>query len=130
MYVAVTREIKVSVEPCFLDDESAPDEGYFFWAYTVEIENRGEETVQLRSRYWRITDASGKVHEVHGIGVVGVEPVLEPGGSFRYTSGAPLKTPSGFMSGSYQMETGNGEQFNVDIPVFSLDSPHDSRSIN
>ena len=130
MYVAVTRDIKVSVEPCFLDDESVPDEGYFFWAYTVEIENHGEETVQLRSRYWRITDAIGRVHEVHGTGVVGVEPVLEPGGTFRYTSGAPLKTPSGFMSGSYQMENGNGEQFNVDIPIFSLDSPHDSRSIN
>ena len=87
---------------------SSPHEGRYVWAYTVDIRNEGGETVQLRSRYWRITDASGRTEEVRGRGVVGQTPVVEPGGSFRYTSSCPLPTPSGIMVGSYQMTTGSG----------------------
>jgi ApaG protein len=130
MYRATTHDIRVSVEPQFLEERSAPDDGRFFWAYTVEIENRGERTVQLRSRFWRITDGSGRVEEVRGAGVVGEEPVLAPGQAFTYTSGCPLRTPSGIMMGWYQMESDAGELFNVDIPAFSLDSPHERRPMN
>src|SRR5215468_9547407 len=97
MYRAVTRKIEVTVKPRFLADRSAPDKGQFFWAYTIEISNNGPHTVQLKTRYWHITDAFGRVQEVRGAGVVGEEPVLEPGASFEYTSGVPLPTPSGFM---------------------------------
>ena len=130
MYEAVTRGIRVRVTPHFLEEESAPDEERYFWAYTIDLLNEGSETVQLRSRHWRITDAKGRTEEVRGPGVVGQTPVLEPGGSFRYTSGCPLTTPSGIMVGSYQMTTEAGELFNVTIPAFSLDSPHAKRSLN
>ena len=125
MYERDTRGVLVRVTPKFLEEESDPDEPRFVWAYTVEIENHGVDTVQLRSRYWRITDAIGKVQEVRGKGVVGEQPKLAPGETYRYTSGAPLTTPSGLMSGAYQMETARGEEFDADIPTFSLDSPHD-----
>jgi ApaG protein len=130
MYEAVTRGIRVRVAPQYLEDESAPESGRFFWAYTIDISNEGSETVQLRSRHWRITDAVGRTEEVRGPGVVGETPVLEPGASFRYTSGCPLETPSGIMVGTYQMTTEKGESFNVAIPAFSLDSPHTRRSMN
>jgi ApaG protein len=96
----------------------------------VHIENQGGETVQLRSRHWRITDSLGRVQEVRGAGVVGEQPVLKPGETFEYTSGTPLPTPSGIMSGTYQMETPAGERFDVAIPAFSLDSPHQTARIN
>ena len=124
MYETITRYIRVAVEPQFLADQSDPAQNRFVWAYRVVISNRGGITVQLRSRYWRITDAAGRVQEVRGDGVVGKQPVLAPGESFEYTSGTPLPTPSGFMSGAYQMQTGEGERFDVEIPAFSLDSPH------
>jgi ApaG protein len=130
MYEAVTRGIRVRATPKFLEEESSPDEGKFFWAYTIEISNEGEETVQLCSRHWRITDSDGRNDEVRGPGVVGKMPVLKPGESFRYTSGCPLETPSGIMVGTYSMTTDTGEQFNVNIPAFSLDSPHAKRSLN
>lgn len=130
MYQKTTRQISVSVQPIFLDEQSSPDENYFVWAYNVRIENKGEETVQLRSRYWRITDARGRVQEVRGPGVVGEQPVLGPGDSFEYTSASPLPTPSGFMVGTYQMVSGGGESFDVAIPAFSLDSPHEARRLN
>jgi len=130
MYETTSHEIRVSVEPAYVIEHSSPSEGYFFWSYTVEIANLGEQTVQLKSRYWRITDANGAVQEVRGAGVVGEEPVIEPGDSFRYTSGAPLTTSSGIMTGCYQMETPSGESFNVDIPVFSLDSPFEPQTVN
>jgi ApaG protein len=130
MYEAVTRGIRVRVTPQFLEEESAPDEERYFWAYTIDLLNEGSETVQLRSRHWRITDGKGRTEEVRGPGVVGQTPVLQPGGSFRYTSGCPLTTPSGIMVGSYQMTTEAGELFNVTIPAFSLDSPHAKRSLN
>ena len=130
MYRAVTRDIEVTVSPRFLSDRSAPDKGQFFWAYTIEISNNGGETVQLKTRYWHITDAMGRVQEVRGAGVVGEEPVLKPGENFEYTSGVPLPTPSGFMTGTYGMVTAAGETFDIDIPAFSLDTPQRERTIN
>jgi ApaG protein len=129
-YVAVTRGIRVSVLPQYLTDESDPDDGRYFWAYTIDIENEGRETVKLRSRIWRITDETGKVEEVRGPGVVGQTPTLKPGESFRYTSGCPLPTPSGIMVGSFQMTTEDGEMFDVAVPAFSLDSPEARRVVN
>ena len=130
MYDSVTRSIKVTVEPIYLDDQSSPDDNYFVWAYTVQIENEGEEVVQLKTRHWRITDAKGHTEEVRGAGVVGEQPVLEPGDCFEYTSGTPLKTASGIMVGSYQMQNESGELFDVDIPAFSLDCPHTDRRVH
>jgi ApaG protein len=130
MYEAVTHGIRVRVTPQYLEEESAPDESRYVWAYTIDILNEGSETVQLRTRHWRITDATGRTEEVRGPGVVGKTPVLEPGESFRYTSGCPLSTPSGIMVGSYQMSTEDGGRIEVAIPAFSLDSPHTMRSVN
>ena len=130
MYTRMTRSIEVSINPVYLDDQSEPDDDHFVWAYRVRIENKGAETVQLLNRYWRITDALGRTQEVRGAGVVGERPVLDPGQSYEYTSGTPLSTPSGIMDGSYQMETPGGETFDVVIPPFSLDSPHQRRSLN
>ena len=130
MYNAVTRQISVTVTPYFIEDQSDPEDNHFVWAYQVNIENTGSETVQLKSRYWHITDASGQVTEVRGDGVVGEQPVLRPGESFEYTSGTPLSTPSGIMVGRYQMETKGGEGFEIDIPAFSLDSPYQRTSLN
>ena len=124
MYSEITREIRVTVRPFFLEDQSSPDEMHFVWAYHVRIENQGPQTVQLRNRYWRITDSMGRIQEVRGAGVVGEQPVLRPGEAFEYTSGTPLTTPSGIMVGTYQMESESGERFDVNIPAFSLDSPH------
>ncbi|MEX0752917.1 MAG: Co2+/Mg2+ efflux protein ApaG [Xanthobacteraceae bacterium] len=130
MYRAVTRNIEVMVKPRFLPERSSPDNGYFFWAYTIEITNFGPDAVQLRTRHWRITDAFGRLQEVKGAGVVGEEPVLKSGQSFEYTSGVPLPTPSGFMAGSYGMETEAGERFDIEIPAFSLDCSYAERTIN
>lgn len=130
MYSAVTRSIKVTVKPVYLEDQSSPGDNHYVWAYQVRIENQGDDTVQLRSRYWHITDSLGRVQEVRGAGVVGEQPVLKPGDSFEYTSGTPLPTPSGIMTGTYQMETPSGERFDVSVPAFSLDSPHQTVRIN
>ena len=129
-YRAVTRQIEVKVVPRFLPDRSSPENGYFFWAYTITLTNLGRETVQLKTRHWRITDAQGRLQEVRGAGVVGEEPVLKPGQNFEYTSGVPLPTSSGFMAGSYGMVTAGGEKFDIDIPAFSLDTPQRERTIN
>jgi ApaG protein len=130
MYRAVTRGIEVVVTPRFVADRSSPDDNYFFWAYTISIVNRGDETVQLKTRHWRITDANGRRQEVRGAGVVGEEPVLKAGEQFEYTSGVPLQTPSGFMVGSYGMVSASGEHFDIDIPAFSLDSTEIKRTLN
>jgi ApaG protein len=130
MYRAVTREIEVTVTPRFMSERSSPDSGYYFWAYTISLINHGPETVQLKTRHWRITDATGKLQEVKGAGVVGEQPVLRPGDSYEYTSGVPLPTPSGFMTGSYGMVTEAGETFDISIPTFSLDSSESGRTIN
>lgn len=129
MYTDITRSIQVTVEPIYLDDESAPDEDHYVWAYHVRIENRGREIVQIRSRHWRITDSFGRTQEVRGAGVVGEKPVLHPGDSFEYTSGTPLTTPSGIMVGSYRMVNADGEGFDVAIPAFSLDSPYQEKRL-
>lgn len=130
MYRAVTRKIEVTVEPRFMSERSSPGNGYYFWAYTIEITNLGDETVQLKTRHWRITDELGRLQEVKGPGVVGEEPVLKPGGSFEYTSGVPLPTPSGFMVGTYGMISATGEHFDIEIPAFSLDSSDGARTLN
>jgi len=129
-YRTVTRQIEVKASPTFLADRSSPENGYFFWAYTITLTNHGQDTVQLKTRHWRITDAHGRLQEVKGPGVVGEEPVLKPGESFEYTSGVPLPTPSGFMVGSYGMVTAAGEHFDIEIPAFSLDSSYAERTIN
>jgi ApaG protein len=130
MYRTVTRDIEVTVTPRFLPERSSPDSAYYFWAYTIVLTNLGGETVQLKTRHWRITDAAGKLQEVKGAGVVGEQPVLRPGESFKYTSGVPLPTASGFMTGSYGMVTIDGEPFEIAIPAFSLDSSESGRTIN
>ncbi|MCB2102758.1 MAG: Co2+/Mg2+ efflux protein ApaG [Rhodobacterales bacterium] len=129
-YKATTRDITVTVEPFFLEDQSAPEDSHFVWAYHVRIENHGDDTVQLLTRHWRITDSMGNVQEVQGDGVVGEQPVLDPGDAFEYTSGTPLNTPSGIMVGTYQMVSDTGHRFDVNIPAFSLDSPHQRMQIH
>ena len=129
-YEAITRGIRIRVEPRYMEEQSSPEDSHFVWSYTVEISNDGTETVQLKSRIWRITDALGRTEEVRGPGVVGQTPVIAPGKSFHYTSGCPLKTPQGIMVGSYQMTDEAGELFDVAIPAFSLDSPYTRRSMN
>jgi ApaG protein len=130
MYRAVTRNIEVQVTPRFVADRSSPDNNYFFWAYTIAITNHGRETVQLKTRHWRITDAHGRLQEVRGAGVVGEEPMLKAGESYEYTSGVPLQTPSGIMVGTYGMVSAAGERFDIDIPAFSLDCSDGKRTIN
>ncbi len=117
------------VKPQFLEDQSEPTENHFVWAYHVRIENNGERTVQLLNRHWTITDAFGRIQEVRGPGVVGEQPVLAPGESFEYTSGTPLGTPSGIMSGTYEMAD-DDDLFEVVIPAFSLDSPYQQSQIH
>ncbi|MEQ8229996.1 MAG: Co2+/Mg2+ efflux protein ApaG [Rhodospirillales bacterium] len=129
-YSQTTRDICVSVLPQYLPDQSVPEDHRYVWAYTVRIENQGAETVQLINRYWRITDAQGTSHEVRGEGVIGEQPILAPGEAFEYTSGTPLATPSGMMMGSYEMETQTGDYFDVAVPAFSLDSPHERINLN
>ncbi len=128
-YRAVTRDIEVIVTPSYLEHESSPRSGRWFWAYEVAIVNRGDEAVKLQARYWRITDANGQVQEVRGEGVVGKQPVIRPGETFNYTSGCPLGTPEGIMVGQYFMVSASGETFAVDIPAFSLDGPREGRRV-
>jgi len=130
MYDETTQSIRVSVKPIYLEDQSAPDEDHFVWAYQVRIENLGEETVQLINRYWQITDSLGRVQEVRAPGVVGEQPTLRPGEAFEYTSGTPLPTPSGIMVGAYEMKGLDGRHFDVAVPAFSLDSPHQPVRLN
>ncbi|MBV8792427.1 MAG: Co2+/Mg2+ efflux protein ApaG [Pseudolabrys sp.] len=130
MYRAVTRQIEVTAKPRYVAERSSPGNGYYFWAYTIDIRNGGPDIVQLKTRHWQITDANGRRQEVKGAGVVGEEPVLKPGESYEYTSGVPLQTSSGFMHGSYGMVTDKGEQFDIAIPAFSLDTSDVERIIN
>ncbi len=130
MYERTTHGVKITVTPEFLEDQSEPEEHRYVWAYTVRIANEREDAISLITREWRITDALGRTQIVRGDGVVGEQPRLQPGSAFEYTSGAPLQTPSGVMSGEYGMETEEGEPFAAEIPAFSLDSPHEIRSLN
>ncbi|ARJ64959.1 Protein ApaG [Magnetospirillum sp. XM-1] len=130
MYSQTTRDIEVTVKPFYLDDQSSPGDNHFVWAYRVRIVNKGSRTVQLMRRHWVITDAIGRVQEVKGPGVVGEQPVLRPGDAYEYTSGTPLPTPSGIMVGTYEMEDEDGSAFDIAIPAFSLDSPHEKPRLN
>lgn len=130
MYRALTRDIEVTVEPYFLEEQSDPDDSRYVWGYRIVIANHSDATVRLMARYWNITDQNGLVDEVSGPGVVGEQPVLGPGDTYEYSSGCPLDTPSGVMFGHYQMETTTGEAFDVAIPAFSLDAPGQSRTLN
>ncbi|TPW25963.1 Co2+/Mg2+ efflux protein ApaG [Pararhizobium mangrovi] len=130
MYRAVTRSIAIEVEPFFLAEQSEPDEHRYVWAYRVKITNGSDNTVQLVSRRWHIIDEAGRAERVEGNGVVGKQPVLEPGESYEYTSGCPLETPSGMMRGQYTMRIKGGETFAVEIPAFSLDLPGRTPTLN
>jgi len=130
MYQQRTRSIHISVEPFYVDDQSSPASNRFVFGYRVQIDNQGDEAVQLMSRYWQITDSLGRTMEVEGAGVVGEQPLIEPGDRFEYTSGTPLNTPSGVMTGRYQMVTASGEAFDADIPAFSLDAPGSRMRMN
>ena len=130
MYQKETRAIHISVKPFYLEEQSEPDDSQYVFAYHVRIENTGQEVVQLLNRYWQITDGIGRIQEVRGPGVVGEQPVLRPGEAFEYTSGCPLNTSTGIMVGTYEMETLDGERFDVDIPAFSLDAPDAPAQLN
>jgi ApaG protein len=130
MYQKETQAIEVTVKPFYLEEQSEPEQNHYVFAYHVRIQNNGGDTVQLMNRHWQITDGFGRMQEVRGPGVVGEQPVLSPGEAFEYTSGCPLNTPSGIMVGSYEMETAEGQRFNVDIPAFSLDSPDQTVQLN
>jgi ApaG protein len=121
---AVTNNVRVEVESKYAPDQSQPFEDHWFFLYTVRITNEGDDTVQLLSRHWIITDSSGHIEEVRGPGVVGEQPVLAPGESFQYTSGCPLRTSAGVMKGTYQMVTEGGDHFDVEIAPFALREPY------
>lgn len=130
MFEQKTGDVIVRVEPDFLPEQSSPQDGRFIWAYTVEIENQSDTDLQVVERFWKIADSRGQVQEIYGEGVVGEKPVLRPGETFRYTSGAPLSAPSGMMLGTYSLKAPGGEKFDVNIPPFALDSPQGSRIIH
>ena len=130
MYSKKTKKINITVNPYFLDDQSEPEDQHFVWAYQVTIDNQSNDKVQLKNRYWKIIDSNGSEQEVRGEGVVGEQPILNPGEKFEYTSGTPLSTPSGFMGGYYEMETHKGKKFDAIIPQFSLDSPFVKNNLN
>lgn len=131
MYEQETAGMVVRVAPQFLPDQSEPDESRFVWSYTIEIENRSADPVKLISRFWRITDENGVTQEVRGDGVIGQQPIIPPGESFTYSSAAPLAAPSGVMLGAYSMrKLGSGEEFDITVPTFVLDSPHNTRLAN
>lgn len=121
---AITRGIEVEAESFFLPERSSVAESHYFFAYKIRIRNRGDETVQLLSRRWVITNGDGEVHRVEGPGVVGEQPILEPGASFEYTSFCPLTTAVGSMQGTYRMVVGMGEEFEAEVAPFTLSIPH------
>jgi ApaG protein len=129
-YEAETEGFVVRVRPTYLPDQSDPDEHRFVWGYSVEVENRSGESAQLVSRHWIITDASGRVEEVKGLGVVGEQPTIRPGETYAYASGCPLSTRSGLMVGSYEMISDAGMRFEIAVPAFSLDLPEARRVVN
>ncbi len=130
MYSKTTNGITVTVTPYFLDDQSSPQESHFVWAYQVNIKNSGNNSIKLNQRNWLIIDANGKVINVEGEGVVGEFPTIQPGESFEYTSGTPLKTSNGIMQGFYLVSKDNGQNLKIDIPAFSLDSPYNKKNVH
>ena len=129
LFEEVTQSIRVAVYTHYLEEQSDPEENRYVWAYQISISNEGNETVQLLNRYWHITDSTGEIQEVRGEGVVGERPVIKPGDVYRYTSGTPLKSSSGFMVGSYEMINEAGVSFDIAVPSFSLDVP-ETRVVN
>ena len=123
-------KVTVLVEPTYLEDHSDPFEDSYLWAYKVRIKNNGNERIKLISRHWKIFDSNGNLREVKGKGVVGEQPTIEPGDEFEYTSGTPLQTSSGLMHGSYKMQSWDGQEFQVEIPAFSLDIPNKENNLN
>ncbi len=130
LYEQRTKDVIIRVEPEFLAEQSSAVDSRFIWAYTVEIDNQGEKDLTVTERFWQIADSRGQVQEVRGAGVVGEKPVVRPGEIFRYTSGAPLTAPSGMMRGTYKVQDTDGESYDVDIPTFLLDSPHEGLVLN
>ena len=122
-HVAETRAVTVRVSVSFLPEQSEPAQGRWFWAYHIRVENGGTQAVQLLTRRWTIIDGRGGRHEVRGDGVVGEQPVIEPGASFDYVSGCPLQTPTGAMEGTYHMVAEDGSSFDARIPRFPLIGP-------
>ena len=122
--------VKVFVESTYLEDHSDPYEDSYLWSYKVIIKNNEKEKIKLISRHWKIFDSNGNFREVKGKGVVGEQPTIEPGDKFEYTSGTPLTTSSGFMEGTYEMQSDNGNFFDVQIPQFSLDTPFENNELN
>lgn len=120
MSEALTRGVRVRVQAEYSADQSAPAKNQWFFLYTVTISNESDQTVQLLTRHWLITDGTGHIEEVRGPGVVGKQPTMKPGESFEYTSGCPLSTPFGVMEGTYQMVTQHGERFDAKIAPFTL----------
>lgn len=130
MYRASTRDIEVTVEPYYLEEQSDPEDSRYVWGYRIVIANHSSIRVRLMQRYWNITDENGQVDEVSGPGVIGEQPVLDPGDTYEYSSGCPLDTPSGVMFGHYEMLTDDGDTIEVAIPAFSLDTPGVVRTLN
>ncbi|MGJ8560423.1 MAG: Co2+/Mg2+ efflux protein ApaG [Litorimonas sp.] len=130
MFEQRTGDVVVRVEPEYLAEQSSPSDSRFIWAYTVEIDNQSADDLRVTGRYWHIADSRGQVQEVRGQGVVGEKPVVKAGEQFRYTSGAPLSAPSGMMSGTYRVEPETGDAYDVEIPVFVLDSPFEGTMFN
>lgn len=129
-YQAQTGDFVVTLRPLFIPEQSKVEDRIFVWYYHVQIENQGKVPCQLMHRFWKITDALANVSVVNGKGVGGDQPVLNPGEIYEYTSAVPLSTPSGFMTGHYNMESQDGRDFNIDIPMFSLDSPYTNLSVH
>ncbi|MEM9332956.1 MAG: Co2+/Mg2+ efflux protein ApaG [Pseudomonadota bacterium] len=123
MFKAITNGVSVTAMPVYIDERSNPSASQYFWAYRIIVENQSDQTVQLVSRYWKIVDSNGRVEEVSGDGVVGLQPFIKAGEDFSYTSGCPLTTPSGIMQGHYTMVDHKGGTFDVEIPAFPLDLP-------
>jgi ApaG protein len=115
-------QFRVEVQPRFMLEQSAPEQGLFVFAYSIRITNTGDVTAQLISRSWNVNDANGRTEKVKGLGVVGQQPLLKPGDTFEYTSGTRLRTATGTMHGSFFCVAEDGEKFDVDVPMFVLDA--------
>lgn len=122
-HMAMTRDVVVRVSVSYLPEQSEPARGRWFWAYHIRLENEGDHVVQLLTRHWIITDGRGARHEVRGEGVVGEQPVIEPGKTYDYVSGCPLQTPTGAMEGSFHLIAADGSSFDAKIPRFPLVGP-------
>lgn len=130
VYKFITHNVEITVRPEYIDSQTGLAGDVYVWAYHVKIENRGDDTLQLMNRYWKIVDSKGGLQEVSGEGVVGEKPILIPNADFSYTSGVHLRYHSGIMSGYYTMKKSNGELFKVKIPAFSLDVPNLKDTVN